>query len=163
MRTMRGPIVVALAAFLLMTACGGDDDPGSDNGHDAHDNGASSGDPSAVTVAVQADDYKFNVAPTLEAGPVEFTFQNVGEEPHEMNLFRLETEKPIEKILELPQKKGEALVEFVGHLHTKPGDEVKKPLAAELEPGRYAMVCFIPTDQGVPHFEKGMYAEITVE
>ena len=32
----------------------------------------------------------------------------------------------------------------------------------DLEPGNYAMVCFIPGDDGIPHIAKGMATEVTI-
>ena len=36
-------------------------------------------------------------------------------------------------------------------------------ITADLKPGDYVLICFIPGDDGVPHFSKGMLTSFTVK
>jgi len=44
----------------------------------------------------------------------------------------------------------------------RPGGEDTEYLNIELEPGTYALTCFIPGPDGTPHAFTGMAVEITV-
>ncbi len=46
----------------------------------------------------------------------------------------------------------------------KPGETAKKPLTADLTPGRYGYVCFVfSKKEKAPHALLGMVGEFTVE
>lgn len=56
------------------------------------------------------------------------------------------------------------MAEFVTATFAEPGDEGSALVT--LEPGDYAMVCFVPVgggEDGPPHFTEGMLHEFTVE
>ncbi len=162
---------------LLLAACGGDDD--------------SSGGP--TTVAVTAADYKFEGLPKSVAAGSTFTLANRSQtELHEAVAVRIpDSEKrSIDQLAKLSDAELEAI--FTGEptfvLLAMPGAAAADQIAAVgdgtiNEPGRYAIVCFIPTgadpqeyldaaatsegppqvEGGPPHFVNGMYAEITVD
>lgn len=125
------------------------------------------------SVEVAASEYKFDGVPqTLDAGVTNFTFSNEGEEVHEMIMFRFKDETTTaEDILKLPQAEAEKKVEFVSAAFGPPG--TRDIEARSLDPGRYALLCFIPvgaaseedleTTKGPPHATRGMTAEFTVE
>lgn len=50
----------------------------------------------------------------------------------------------------------------IGATFAKPGESAKKPVTADLEPGRYGMVCFFPAPDKQPHAFKGMFAQFEV-
>lgn len=118
------------------------------------------------SVDVSAVEYAFVDLPTtLPAGQASFSLTNDGEEPHEMILFRRadgET-RPIEDILALGEEEAGGAIAFTGVTFAEPGQTGY--LAAELEAGGYATVCFIPVgggEEGPPHFTEGMVAEFEV-
>lgn len=133
----------------------------------------------AEVVQVTAVDYAFQgVDDTYAAGQYGFEFRNDGDELHEMVVFRIDEEeqRPVEELLQLPQEEAQGLVEQVTGSFACPGEEAPRAVAADLtEPGRYAMVCFVPTgftaevedpatlEDAEPHFAQGMYTEFTVE
>jgi hypothetical protein len=129
-------------------------------------------------LAVTAVDYAFQGVPaTLPAGTYAPELTNEGSEQHEMIVFRKApgVTEPIAELLELPEEEAGSKFVFAGAAFAPPGDS--GAALVELEPGDYAMVCFIPVgsvgdappedsegdEGGAPHFTQGMVAEFTVE
>jgi len=144
------------------------------------------------TIEVTGADYEFQNVPSLVASGAELTFTNASDgEVHEMVVVKVvdgET-RTLQELLELPDEESESLVEFTGVLVALPGEDGANPEGAGssvtvTDPGRYAMVCFIPQGadpaaveaamtaggegppdlgDGTPHAFLGMAAEFTVE
>lgn len=125
-------------------------------------------------VEVTAVDFAFETdVESLEAGQVAFDFSNEGAEFHELALLRIndDTTETIEELLELPEEEAMAKTTFMGISFAAPGES--STMYADLEEGRYVMICFIPqgstsleaaeTADGPPHFTQGMLTEFTVE
>ena len=117
-------------------------------------------------VDVSAVNYAFVDMPaTLPAGTTSFSLTNDADEDHELVLLRKndgET-RTAEELLALPQDEAETLVTFSGVTFASPGQTGY--VAAELEPGAYFTVCFLPVgggEDGPPHFTEGMVAEFEV-
>ena len=121
------------------------------------------------TVDVTLEDYSFEGIPsTLDTGKTVFELTNNGSDSHEIILFRIKTDTPIEDLL-ADEKQAEKESEFVGAGFAEPGD-TGSALVDLKKPGRYAAVCFIPVGthgdtegDGPPHFTEGMVSEFTVE
>ena len=121
-------------------------------------------------VAVTAVDHEFQGIPaTLPAGLTKFKVQNTSNrEDHELIFIKLtpagEKVDPA-KLLALPGKKQERLLDF-SHAEftmTAPGETGYS--YADLEPGTYLYVCPLPVggkEKGKPHFMEGMYGTTTV-
>lgn len=152
---------------------------------------AGEGDGDGETIEVAGVDFAFEGVPeTVEAG-TQFTFTNESDvEFHELILFHIPEgeERPIAELLALPDEEATEIVGApLGVSVAMPGEEgmvVEGELVVE-EPGRYVMLCFIPTgadpqafaeamenpgegeppqvEGGPPHVAQGMYAEFTVE
>lgn len=146
---------------------------------------------SASAVQVTGVDYDYEGVPdSVEAGTeLEFTNES-SEEAHELVLVRLPDteERSIEELVQMsPEEQQQLLTDsLVGVSVAAPGSDgmvVEGDLVVD-EPGRYLMVCLIPTDAdpeeylraaaeaeggppqvegGPPHLVNGMYAELTVE
>lgn len=133
----------------------------------------------ASRVDVTAVDYAFQGLPaTLDAGAIGFFFENEGKELHEMVLFRKNdgTTQSFDEIFSMDQAEAEKLVTAMGGSFAFPGKRDVR--LAELEPGDYAVVCFVPVGLtpdkaqqaeqggeepgGPPHFTQGMKAEFKV-
>jgi uncharacterized cupredoxin-like copper-binding protein len=127
---------------------------------------------------VTAVDYQFETDLSgVEAGYNGFAFENAGTEMHEMALIRFndDTTETIEELFELPEEEAFSKVTMPGASFAAPGES--DTLFVDLEPGRYAIVCFLPVGatpddmealesgelQGPPHFSQGMVEEFTVE
>jgi hypothetical protein len=120
------------------------------------------------TVDVTGIDYGYEGVPaTIPAGTVAFSFTNASEgEEHEMLVIKKVegVTQTFEEIANLPEEETEGMVEFKGAAFAPPGGE--SGALAELDPGSYAMICFVPTggaEDGAPHFTQGMLTEFTVE
>jgi len=120
------------------------------------------------TVDVTGVDYAFEDVPeTIEAGTVAFNFTNAAEsEEHEMIVFRRADGVTLgfEELLELSEEESADKIEFKTAAFAPPGAE--GATLAELDPGAYAMICFIPVgggEDGPPHFTEGMIQEFSVE
>lgn len=167
--------VLIIAAALALAACA-----------------TAGSEPVSGTIEVTGQDYSFFGVPEVVASGAEFTFTNgSGGEVHEMVLMKvadLET-RTIEELLALPEGESDTLVEFQGVLVALPGEAGANPEGAGTsitvtEPGRYAVVCFIPQGadpaavaeamqggaegppdlgDGTPHALLGMSAEFQVE
>ena len=90
---------------------------------------------------------------------------NTGAEDHELVLFRRadDATETFEEISQLPEEEQGAKMQFTGF--TYGGPDSTSYLAADLEPGTYFFVCFLPTggaEDGEPHFLHGMHATVEV-
>lgn len=179
-RTTRRSLVLGLALTTLLAACGGSAEQGGD------DEGSAGG---GETVEITAVDYEFEGVPeTVEPG-TELTLTNGSEgEVHEMVVVRIDDDetRPLEELLQIPEDEAQQVTSFAGVAVALPGEEGLTPEGPVVldKPGRYAMLCFIPTgadpeayeqaleegaeeapeiEGGPPHFTHGMAAEFVVE
>jgi plastocyanin len=154
-RGMIGKLTIPLVAVGLFAAACGEQPtarPGGGGGTPA----------GPETIQVEATEYKFGGVPgTLSAGPVTFTLENVGQEPHVFSLVRIEGDQSVEELVELPPNQAQKLIEEIGDTFAQPGQE-GKPLRTELTAGRYGYACFVTTKDGTPHAALGMVGELTV-
>lgn len=114
---------------------------------------------------VEGAEYVFN-AETLPAGATEILFDNIGAQPHHLIASPLKgdsTAEDAEKFFKTEQ--GAPPMEEKGTVSTAvlEGGEAQL-VTLDLEPGRYALYCFI-TDRkgGPPHVFKGMVDEVEVK
>lgn len=144
------------------------------------------------TIEITGQDYLFEDVPEVAASGAELTFTNgSGAEVHEMVVVRIADgeERPLAELLELPDDESESIIEFQDVLVALPGDDGVSPESGNAsvaldEPGRYAIVCFIPQGadpavveeamaggaegppdmgDGTPHAFLGMASEFQVE
>ena len=171
-RRPRRALAGALAALALVaTACGGDGDD---------------------TRTVTAEDYSFEDLPArVDAGTTFKLTNDSDKELHEMVMFRIpdNERRSVEELIRLPEDQMGAV--FAGEpamvLIAPPSgaDQIIALGTGELtQPGRYAVVCFIPTGAdpgaylaaaqsggegppdipgGPPHAFSGMFGQVIVE
>ena len=156
-------LLMALALALLLVgtvACGddGETDPGANEEETEKDEGGGE-------VTVEASEYKFDLPATLPAGSTTFTLDNVGKEPHFIQIVELKADAPpVPKLLKLPEKKAEGFfARRVGQTPPVAPGKQSKPFEADLTPGRYAYVCFFSKKGKPPHAFLGMAGEFKVE
>lgn len=157
------------------------------------DSGASDAEPAAATddpIEVELVDFAFEGLPNSAAAGSRFTVVNSAEsELHELVAFRLpdDDDRSVEELAELPP--GEligALGEPATVILAAPGGDAIFAVGDGTldEPGRYAIMCFIPTGVapdvyleaaaeseegppdvggGPPHFVHGMHAELQID
>jgi hypothetical protein len=180
MRMTSRSLGLGLALMVLLAACGG-------SAEQAEDGGDSTA--GGETVEITAVDYEFEGVPeTVETG-TELTLSNESEgEVHEMVVVRIDDDetRPLEELLRIPEEEAQQVTSFAGVAVALPGEEGLTPEGPVVldKPGRYAMLCFIPTgadpeayeqaleegaeeapeiEGGPPHFTHGMAAELVVE
>lgn len=133
-----------------------------------------------ATEEIVAVNYAFDEVPeTVAAGQVGIRLDNQGTEVHEAVLLRIDddADESVEDLLALPEEEAMELTEFAGVAFAGPGEQGYA--VADLDPGRYALVCFIPVGttsldgapgpdgegavEAPPHFTEGMATEFLVE
>ncbi len=161
---MRAHIAGAVIAASLLTACG--DKPA----EKPADSAAATTAAVAATPAVftiTAKEFSFTASDTLTAGMVTIKLLNQGTELHHVQLLKLDEGHTAAELAE-------------GLKHMKPTDppppwihEVAGPnspvpgtgefsITEDIAPGNYAIVCFIPGADHIPHAMKGMVKGLTV-
>lgn len=116
-------------------------------------------DPAATRVDVVATDFAFAFTPP-SAGRTSFVMTNEGEERHVMFLFKMAEGATIDEIL--ASEGDDGVEEEWESDHATAGEEAV--LTADLTPGTYGMICYIPTvETGEPHYEVGMQETFTVQ
>ncbi|MGH2688800.1 MAG: hypothetical protein ACRDKW_08340, partial [Actinomycetota bacterium] len=119
---------------------------------------------------IQMVDYGFVVTgPMVQGKPVRFA--NMGQELHMAEPFKLKEGKTASDVVAALQLPDEAAGEQAFMATMDEVDSVSRGIFGpgsvdvplDLGPGRYALVCFVPTaGEGMPHALKGMVNEITV-
>jgi uncharacterized cupredoxin-like copper-binding protein len=117
-------------------------------------------------IDVVAKDYAFTLSSgVVAAGPVTFSLTNEGAEPHQMHIAAVPDGYTADQFVETFETEGEmaAFQDFVwsgGVNGVEPG--ATQVATAELAPGHYVVMCFIPTagEHGMAHLEMGMVAEL---
>jgi len=118
--------------------------------------------PSANVVTINATEYAFGAPDTIPAGLTTFRMVSEGREPHQAvvagapgkTFAELEAallrEGPIPDWLTIPAGPGVVAA----------GDS--SIVTANVSPGNYLILCFIPSLDGKPHIMKGMYRRLVV-
>jgi uncharacterized lipoprotein YbaY len=121
---------------------------------------ASAGKPHVVTVV--ASDYTFDAPAEVPAGLTAIRLVNRGPSLHHIQLMRLDEGKTLDDFL--AALKGDHpptwAVVAGGPAPPEVGDTTTTIEA--LQPGTYALICFIPAKDGMPHVMKGMSHEMKV-
>ncbi|MEP6836222.1 MAG: hypothetical protein ABJB74_22725 [Gemmatimonas sp.] len=136
-------------------------------------NGKADSTPAATTVAavpqvitITAKDFSFNAPDTVQGGMVTIKLVNQGPELHHIQLLRLTDGKTVADLEQgLKAAKPDSppppwAHDVAGPNAPIPGGEVS--ITEQLEPGTYAIVCFIPGADNIPHVMKGMIRALTV-
>lgn len=116
---------------------------------------AAAAEPRVVTVT--ASDFAYQMPDTVEAGYTTFRLVNDGPDMHHVQLLRLDGDHTLGDLLAAMKNPGPppAWAHDVGGPNTPvPGDTAET--AVDLAAGNYAVLCFIPGPDGVPHVMKGM-------
>jgi hypothetical protein len=166
MRTRANRLVTLLLAATITVgtaACGSDSD--TDAASPPTEPVASRDATPAASIDVTAREYAFELASGAEvrAGYVPVTLRNAGAQPHQVMIARLHDGVTIDEFVAKSHQSEAAaneLVDYAGGVNAiGPGATAKG--FADLAPGNYALICFVPTD-GVGHLHKGMITGIEV-
>jgi hypothetical protein len=152
-------LLIALVAGSFLAACGDDNKSSSDSS----DTTVASAAPAELNVV--GKDFSYATAASVKAGFVKVSLDNQGQEPHQVQLVRIndgvtpqqlqeaQTDQTGEKLLPLVTVKG-------GVNGIAPG--TKQSAVTKLDAGQYLMLCFLRGADGVAHAAKGMVAPFTV-
>jgi hypothetical protein len=120
----------------------------------------------ANVVHVTAKDYTLTAPDTIPAGLTTLHLMNEGKEAHQAQLIKLTNGKTYADMVAgmKTMKPGEPppswIVPAGGPNAAPPGGT--SAATQTLEPGNYALVCYIPSQDGVPHIMKGMSRGLVV-
>jgi len=172
-------LMTALMSLALVSAsCGESSDPAEEEqAQSADDAGASEETDAEETETDEstgqggggtyvATEFAFEGPDSLPAGDVTMTMDNQGKQMHELVLGELLEGKTMDDVHSLlmkgPPKNPPKWFRNVSGTGAKPGES--GTLEAELTPGTYAMLCFVPDKASKkPHVVLGMMKEVTVE
>ena len=125
-----------------------------------------SGSAEPPVVRVVSREFTFEAPDRIPAGAVTFELLNEGAEPHHAWIVRLEDGHDLSEYMEAVHEGRGATppwaVDMGGPMvMMEPGAISNATI--ELTPGRYALVCHVPSPDGIPHLAKGMAKEFIVE
>lgn len=123
-------------------------------------------------IRVTSTDYTYEgIPPNVGAGALSVIFINLGAEPHEMRLFRIQDNepRPFTVLIGLPQaQRDQVLNSITPTMSASPGSTDAE--IVKLAPGRHGVACLkpkgsTPTQDGTgpPHATLGEAAEFTVQ
>ena len=139
-RRLAAGAVLTVAVAAAPSTCGGGKDAG------------------AGAVSIQGGEYAFVVPDSVEGVVVSFEYENIGDEIHEFAMGRIAEGKTIEDVKALFASEGGEIPDWIedvaGVPVLSPGQELG--ITRELEPGRYVLLCPIPSPQGTLHLDLGM-------
>lgn len=147
-----------LAALSLVVACGGK------AAEAPADSAVAAAEAPPPVIEVRATDYAFTAPDTVPAGLTTFRMHADGKAFHHAQLVRFDAGHTFDEYL-AALRAGEgpppAWAHSVGGVNgADPG--ASQETSVPLEPGEYALICFIPNEQGVPHAMLGMMKRIVV-
>jgi uncharacterized cupredoxin-like copper-binding protein len=108
-------------------------------------------------ITVTATDFKLDLPAQIPAGAVSLHLVNHGKELHQAQVVRLEDGKTLDDFAKAMKQNGPppSWVKFLGGPNgIAPDQDATSTMV--LTPGHYAVLCFIPGLDGVPHVMKGM-------
>ena len=118
--------------------------------------------PKPRVVNVTGEDFKFEAPDVIPAGLTEFRFLNKGPALHHMTIVKLGANKTVDDLRAAFANPGPppSWVKMLGGPDASdPGVEANATVM--MEPGNYALVCFVDIG-GPPHFAKGMVRALRV-
>ena len=115
-------------------------------------------------ITVNSKNYFFVAPDTIESGLTTIHLRNSGPEPHHVQLVKLANGQTVDGLLNELKQKGEAMLGQANLLGgpNSPAAGGESTVTLDLQPGNYALLCLIPTPEGVPHVMKGMSRALTV-
>ena len=121
----------------------------------------------AVDLSLQEYAFVYNEAAIQAAdGNFAFSVKNTGEEEHEVVVLGVTSDKPLLELLEAADFESDEDPEGIEFLafggFFAPGSEGSAVFEQPFAPGKYALVCFLPSPDGIPHAFLGMVSEFTV-
>jgi hypothetical protein len=129
-----------------------------DEDGDEQDESVTELDPAATRVDVVATDYEFAFTPPAP-GRTSFVMTNEGAERHVMYLFRVSEGKTFDDVM---ASEGDDGYDEDWESDTAPAGE-EAVITADVVPGEYGLICYLPNADGTSHSELGMAESFTVQ
>lgn len=151
-----------LPLVALLAACATKDASKTASASDSTTHTAAAAVPHEMTVI--ATDYKFDAPDQIPAGMVTVHLIDNGSEMHHVAFVKLNDGKTMADVEQAMKTQGPMptwAVDHGGVNPPRPGGGMASATQL-LEPGNYALLCFVPSSDGVPHFAKGMVRPLTV-
>lgn len=158
--------LLRLAALIGIAACSVKEAPKTADSTSAAAAPAAATAGSPNVVAITASEYKFEMPDQIPAGLTTFKLSDAGKELHHATLIKLDSGKTVADLSNgiKNMKPGTPPPGWVipsgGPNAVAPGSSGE--LTMVLQPGNYAVACFIPDSKGVPHVAHGMIKALTV-
>ncbi len=112
-------------------------------------------------ISVDLVDYDFELPDTIDGDALLEVTNAAAAEPHEMEVARLDDGATIDDVARALEAGTAVPATPVGGMQAiLPG--ATQHVQFDLEPGRYVVVCEVPSPDGTPHHAKGMIQEVTV-
>lgn len=125
---------------------------------------AAAGSEPTADVSVDLADYAFTPSATMTGGKHTFKVANKGPQVHELELVRLAPGKTVKDLAAWVAKpEGPPPADALGGISGMHSG-MTEYFTADLTPGNYAMLCFIPdAKDNKPHLQHGMIREFSVK
>ena len=149
----------ATTGVLALAACAQNDTPPADTTASAAPAAAAA--PNMVTFT--AKEFSFEGPDTIPAGLTMFHLNAAGQELHHLQLIKLEEGKTYADLEAAMKAKGPPPAWMHVYGGVNPPAPGGMAIATQtMEPGNYAVVCFVEGPDHVPHLAKGMMKPLTV-
>lgn len=127
--------------------------------HDSHAAHAAASASASHTITVTFSDYAFvNMPDTVPSGMVTLNGVNEGKEFHHAIVVRLDDGHTLAELMAGLRNPGPP----PSWVHMLGGPQLGATVTVDLKPGNYALLCMVPSPDGVPHVMKGMAKAFTV-
>ncbi len=116
-----------------------------------------------AVVSIVARDFGYDLPPIVPAGVTTIEVVNRGQELHHMQIVRLQDGHSADEMVAAFKQKAPPpawVIPLGGPNGIEPGKSART--IQTLTPGHYAVICFIPGADSVPHFMKGMSGSFEV-
>jgi len=126
-------------------------------------------------VTAELTEFAFALPETMDAGPQTWEISNIGKQPHELMIFKVEDDANLEDVTAKfmdaimaasSQQAGPPQMPYESAFSWSPmSPDTHAWVEVDLEPGTYVVICFIPdlsSQEMVSHFQHGMIKLITV-
>ena len=126
-------------------------------------------------VVVEAADFSFTLPDSIEGGLVRLQLTNTGQDPHHMQLLKLnvgvsqeQMSQVFQSIAEAMPTEGEAAMFRIFEAATLAGGPAgvgaggKSDVTLNIAPGEYTLICLLVGADRIPHVNKGMVRALTV-
>ncbi|MGH7646950.1 MAG: hypothetical protein ACREND_02455 [Gemmatimonadaceae bacterium] len=162
---MRYPIRLSIApvlAAVALVACT-KPSPNANAGGDSTTAAAPAAPAAPNVLTITATDYAFDAPAEVPAGFTTIQVISKGKEIHQAALMRLEQGKTVADLAAAIKHAGPEptwMIPAGGPNPPMPNGTAES--MQYLAPGNYAIVCFVPSPDGIPHIAKGMMRALTV-